>query len=433
MALAGPFRMGPPAAPPEEKVVYLSEELLFSSSLSRIQPTIEALLDRGYRLYRYTPTFAPISREEWQSLSSSPRDSLVDPGNHWPLFSALAQRYSQPQDSVWLFTSDQQRHFTGARPASRPANIHWIPVALEAPVAWLHSAARVGPDSLLLVLGQSTREATRYTRFRRVIPASSQPVRLDQGQQVQLQEKGDTLWAQLLDHPPNRVRVQNQPLLFSLFADEEQKTELPYLQASIRAITSYTGIPISLHQTTAAPDTAATLFFWLSSEDIPDPLLQQVRQQGKRLWVQQRKGPAAPPVSFALAGTTIPIYRAHSAPSEPGIVRWKTTAGEPLLTEQHEGLGKVYRFRSGFGSAWSQLGQSPLLPELLLPILLPPSSAAPYDAMALDEHQLHLPTRAVSPPERPGAQQHPLAFWFGLAALFLFIAERGLASQRKKK
>jgi hypothetical protein len=110
---------------------------------------------------------------------------------------------------------------------------------------------------------------------------------------------------------------------------------------------------------------------------------------------------------------------------------WQTTAGEALLTVQPLGIGRVYHFRSGFGPAWSQLGQSAQLPELLMPLLLPQRPASHYDARALDESQLKPSVYPVRAQDRAERQHYSLIPWLVLLAFLLFVAERLITSKRK--
>src|SRR5690606_30472948 len=135
----------------------------------------------------------------------------------------------------------------------------------------------------------------------------------------------------------------------------------------VQAISRYTGIPIETHVITAAqPYTSANWLFWLSSGEVPEDWLEQVQEKGSKLWVQPASEPE--PITAQLAASGIEKIRikqlsAGIADSKTGInlsdasIVWQTSVGEPLLSMQPLGLGKVYHFRSGSGPAWSQLGQ----------------------------------------------------------------------------
>lgn len=405
---------------------------MHATAISTIKPTVDSLLQRGYRLYQYRPGFTPITQEQWLALSSNPQDSVVASSNHWSLLPALAQRYKAPQDSVWLFTSDQHRHFAGPRPASMPENINWLPVRLlESAAIWLQTATSISSDSLQLLLGHSQPDGTRYSRHRIAIPGASQAVALQSGQRVQLMRAGDSLWAKLAERPGRRVPVRTQALQLAVYTDEEQLTEMKYLQAVTRAVSLYTGIPISMRRITA-PDTVADMTFWLSSDAVPEGILQQVREQGKRLWLQSGSPAAAViPASFRASGTNIKMNRNSLRSSANEVPVWETENGDLLLTEELVGKGSVYRFRGGFGPAWGELGQSPLLPELLLPLLLPATSAPDFDRRVLEEQQIRLPKQPVTAVAQPAAQQYPLAQWFITAAFVLFLIERLIVTRKR--
>lgn len=438
-ALAKPVWEEAPNAQQAQKAVFISPELLHSTTLRDIQPTVDALLQRGYTLHRYTPDFEAIPAEEWQTLSSNPTDTVVSSGNHWGLLPALAQRYDQPQDSVWLFTSDQQRHFQGT-PTLLQENIRWVPMALESNTHWIQAAYTFSPDSLLLITGQSNREGTQFNTAR--VAAIVREATIN-GNPVKLSLQEDSLTAQWNNSAPQTIAIRKEPLRIGIAHDKTQETEVRYLQAAVQAISRYTGIPIETQVTAAAqPDTSANWLFWLSGEEVPVNWLEQVQEKGTKLWLQAASEPE--PITAQLATSGIEKIRIHQlaatgiANSKAGITPgeastvWQTTAGEPLLFVQQLGLGKVYHFRSGFGPAWSQLGQSTQLPELLLPLLLPQQADSNYDARALDETQLKSTVvQPLNKADKSEKQQYSLIPWLVLLAFLLFVAERLITSKRK--
>ncbi|MBF8963364.1 BatA domain-containing protein [Pontibacter sp. FD36] len=432
VALAKPVWEGTPTAQAAQKVVFISPELLHSVALRNIKPTVDKLLQRGYTLHRYTLGFESIPAESWQAISSDPTDSVVSSGNHWGLLPALAQRYDQAQDSVWLFTSDQLRHFKGA-PVPLQENIRWVPVALESTTNWVQAAYTLSADSILLIIGQSNREGARYSHTR--IANANQTLNLN-GSQVRLMLQDDQLLAQGPENTSQQITIRKEPFRIGIVHDEPQQSEVQYLQASMQAISHYTGIPMETRefQITTQPDTSANWLFWLSNEEVPASWLEQVKQNGANLWVQSAAEPEATTTHLAAAG--IEKIRIHQLAT--GIVQpesnpvWQTTNGENLLTVQPLGISKVYHFRSGFGPAWSQLGQSAQLPELLLPLLLTHPSNNQYDVRALDESQLKpAVVQPVSKLDKQERQQYSLIPWLVLFTFLLFLAERLITSKRK--
>ena len=431
VALAKPVWEGAPTAAQARKAVYISPELLHNAALRNIKPTVAALLQRGYTLHRYTPAFEPLPSEQWLALSSNPGDSIVSSGNYWGLLPALAERHPQPQDSVWLFTSDQQRHFAGA-PAPLQENIQWIPVALEGATKWIQAAFATGSDSIQLTMGHSTRAGTTFSRTRILANVPSTNI---QGLQVRLVPQGDSLWAAWGSSDVHRVLVRRQPLQITIAHDKGQQ-EARYLQAAIKAISHYTGIPMAVQAVPAAAPSAAIPFdwlFWLSGEEVPQAWVQQVEEQGNNLWIQPAAEPTATTAKLTTAGGAVKLHRlAKTVSSGNNTSVWHSSEGEAVLTRQPMGRGNVYYFRSGFSPAWSQLGQSALLPELLLPMLLPQQAASTYDARALEEVQLKPIIQAVKAPESQKEQQYPLLPWVVLLAFLLFLAERFITSKRTK-
>ncbi|WP_025608528.1 BatA domain-containing protein [Pontibacter actiniarum] len=411
-----------------QKVVYVGPELLYSSARASIQPTLDSLLQRGYTLHSYTSDFEKIPQEAWEQLKSRTQDStLSNQSNYWSLLPALADKYKKPQDSVWLFTSDQQTFFAGARPEAIPENIRWIPVATTTTADWLQAAVQTSPDSLLLLIGQSTREDVSYSRYR--IKASTQSINLSENQSLKLRLKGDSLLAST-GNTSSQVKIQAEPLQVAVLASKSQQAEVKYLRAALQAISSYTSQPINLK-----PDiTNADWLFWLQEEELPTSIKQAV-SRGQNVWVQQRAKSSGLKASMATAAGNEVLVRQVSTGSSAADATaiWTTQAIDALLSAQQIGSGRLYTFRSGFGPAWSELGESGQLPGLLLPLLFPQAEAARYDMRALDEQQL-MPTATATlmKAATPEAEHAPLLKWVVLAAFMLFLIERFIAGRRSK-
>jgi len=424
VALAQPVWEHQAPKQPGAKAVVVGEELLSTSALAPIKPTIDSLLQRGYTLHKYTPELEQIPHEAWEQISSRTQDSLMTcKYNYWSLLPLLTSKYKNAQDSVLLFTSDQQQYFAGIRPEAMPRHIRWVPVATDKSITWLQSAIQTSPDSLLLILGHSSREGTSYSKYKTA--AAAQRVNLPGNQQLYLQRQQDTLQATLSGNS-SKVKVQIEPLQVALLSDEAQQAEVPYLRAAIQAISSYTSLPIQIKTDT----TGADWVFWLRSEPLPESINQQVKQ-GLQVWVQPGQKPESIKTSLPGAGsTTINVHQLSQQPPQQQNQLWTASNGEPILYAEAIGLGNVYTFRSGFSPAWSELGQSAQLPELLLPILLPQPQAT-HDYRALDEQQL-LSANRVEAALASAAKtaQTPLLKWFVLAAFALFLIERTIASRR---
>ncbi|WP_299818002.1 BatA domain-containing protein [uncultured Pontibacter sp.] len=409
------------------KAIVVGEELLYTSALKPIKPTIDSLLMRGYTLHTYTPNLEQVPQEEWQQIGNRTQDSIVTGKyNYWSLLPALAAKYKLPQDSVLLFTSDQQQYFAGSRPEMLPQHIQWIPVATDKSITWLQAAIQSTPDSLLLILGHSSREGTSYSKYETALSARS--INLAGNQQLQLQHQQDTLLATISGNS-SKVKVQTKPLQIAILADEAQQAEVPYLKAALQAISNYTGLPVQVK----ADTTGANWVFWLrDDEPMPQSINQQVKQ-GLQVWMQQNQKPQTIKTSLTgTGGTSIKVHQlSHSLPPKQTEV-WTTANGEPLLYSKTVGQGKIYTFRSRFAPDWSELGQSAQLPELLLPLLLPQPQAS-HDYRAVDEHQL-VPSARVqaAPVNSEKTAQTPLLKWFVLAAFVLFLIERIIANRRSK-
>ncbi|WP_242921699.1 BatA domain-containing protein [Pontibacter liquoris] len=430
VALAQPVWVRPARKSAGKKAVLVAPELLYTAARQALQPSIDALLQRGYTLHEYSTGFRQLTAEQWQKIRRTTTDTtLTNTTSYWRLLPALAQKYNQPQDSVWLFTSDQRRYFTGTRPDALPENIHWLPVAIEIAATWLQAAVQPIPDSLLLLIGHSTRESISYSQYR---TATNTPqLVLKDGRQLHLQLVQDSLRA-IIGHDTSFVQLQQKPLQVAILTNSAQKNEKRYLQAALEAISSYTGFPIRI----TADTTGANWVFWLGNEPLPQALKQRV-PKGAQVWVQPGTKPQAVTTTLpGAAGTAIKVYQL-SRPAQTlaaaATAVWTAADATPLLTVQPQGQGNLYTFRTGFDPSWSELGRSGQVPERLLPLLFPSQQGPTYDARALDEAQL-IPLKrvAVTPAAVPAPRSQPLLRWVVLAAFLLFIAERFIAGRRAR-
>ncbi|GAB3824490.1 hypothetical protein GCM10028895_32900 [Pontibacter rugosus] len=336
-----------------QKAIYVGPELLYSSARASIQSMLDSLLQRGYTLHSYTSEFKQIPPKAWEQLKSHTQDStLSNQSNYWSLMPALAERYSNPQDSVWLFTSDQQAYFTGTRPEALPENIRWIPVATTTTADWLQAAVKTAPDSLLLLVGHSTREGITYSPYR--TSASAQSINLSENQSLKLRLKGDSILAST-GNTSSQVKIQAEPLQVAILASKSQQAEVKYLRAALQAISSYTGQPINFKTDTADAD----WLFWLQEEELPTSIKQTV-SRGQNVWVQQGAKSSGLKASMATAaGNEVLVHQVSTGNNAADATAiWTTQASDALLSAQQIGSGRLYTFRSGFGPAWSELGRA---------------------------------------------------------------------------
>ena len=179
----------------------------------------------------------------------------------------------------------------------------------------------------------------------------------------------------------------------------------------------------------AVPADSLDWLFWLRDAPLP---ARWATDPSVRVWQEASAAtrPFAtdfqPPASLE----TSTVSRLDTA-AQPGAVPvWSTAAGRPLLSWQPPGR---YRLHTRLDAAWSTLADSPELPALLLPLLLPPAPTTfQPDSRQLALSQLHGPIAAVAKGPEPTAPRRPLASWLVLAAGLLFGLERLLAARRNR-
>jgi hypothetical protein len=127
------------------------------------------------------------------------------------------------------------------------------------------------------------------------------------------------------------------------------------------------------------------------------------------------------------SGQPVAIQRLDTV-ATTGTVHWPTATGAALLSQP---APNRYYFHSRLDPTWSSLADSPELPGLLLPLLLPVASAPLPDSRTLALTQLRGPVAApVAGLPEPAAPRRPLAAWLVLGAGLLFALERLIAARR---
>jgi hypothetical protein len=424
IALAQPVWEHQQKKPQGTKAVYVSEDLLYTSARNQISPTIDSLLKRGYTLHSFTPKLTAIPLLKWQQINRRTQDSLItNTPNYWSLVRSLTTKHKLQQDSIWLFTSDQQQYFTGTRPTTLPSNIYWLPIATNTSINWLQAAIQPTPDSLLLLFGRSSREETAYYKY--AVKASTPSITLPNNQEVKLLRQQDTLIVNIASNY-SKVKIQTQPLQIAIINDKTHQDEVRYLRAAIRAISSYTNLPIQI----TADTTKANWVFWLHAQKVPESIIQNVKQ-GTNLWMQHISRFTT--TATSITGFNVQVKRISASQPQSENLVWTAANGETLLAFKTVGSGRVYTFSSGFAPKWSDLGQSAQLPELLLPLLFPQPQNIKYDFRAVDEKQL-APISKSSTPSKAHTKtaSESLLKWIVLAAFGLFLIERIIANRRIK-
>jgi hypothetical protein len=461
LAVAGPLWLRFQSSRAPRGMVLLAPETLRPEVLPALRPSMDSLRQQGFTLRLFAPGFREVSGQAWDSpdslakLTTPPVAAASDsiqpttPDNYWHRARQAADSF--PNHPLRIVAGTALRHFSGPRPAL-PAQLTWQPVPLPDSMVWLAGAASVGPDTLRLLVGRSQEEATTFQTVVRKLPQATRSVTVPglpalayrpgaAGQPATLQQPGQPA-----------VPVLQGPLRVVLYTDATHAESGRYVRAALQAASI--GLVQGLEIRTAS---AATTFstsappdwlFWLSEKPVPAGWQAQV-QRGAQLW-QEATGTGAtvqteldlvglataPPIAITRLDTTTQLT------ARTALV-WHDGTGRPVLTHQPIGGGGNYQLYTRLQPTWSDLPDSPALPELLLQLLRPVASPtyATHDARQLDTRQLTgfaqpdtsrrvAASSAVATKSSLDVQTTDLRAWVVLAALVLFALERWLASRR---
>jgi len=428
LALAEPLQLLP--VPPRRGQVLLAPGVT-AAALESVRPVLDSLRQRGYelrQLHAARPVSSPLP---WAGLGLG--DTTTTPtarftvdsiptSNLWHTVQLAADSLSNRP--LLVVAPLIVASFTGSRPAL-PAAVRWLPLPAPDSSRWPVAAWQPHPDSLVVLVAQGSELGIRLRKVRRRWPATSGPVPGNwDGQlllslnrkQLRVVENGQSRSLPLLTRAPR----------WFLSHDAAHAASARVLVAALRAVGSVLPLSPRLTVSTASsalPDSLDWLF-WLREQPLPTDV-------ASRTQVWQEAGPQAASVATqflpAGAGQPVAVQRLDTTVTAATVL-WPTATGQPLLSQVAPGR---YYFHSRLASAWNNLADSPELPGLLLPLLLPaPHSGSTPDARTLDLAQLLSPISKVTATVGPTAPRRLLAPWLVLAASLLFGTERLLAARR---
>lgn len=138
------------------------------------------------------------------------------------------------------------------------------------------------------------------------------------------------------------------------------------------------------------------------------------------------RAPLAPaPRAWVAAGGTVILPRDAAEPIGPGDPVWRDPLGRPIATATPIGQGRAIRLVRPLRPAELPLLVEPGLPAALLDLLAPPAPPPARVAAAA-----YAPESGGPAPDRPPAL--PLRPWLAIAIAALFLAERWVATGRRR-
>ncbi len=453
VAVAGPTWRH--ALPPGRGQVLVSPELMGTSSLAAVRPSIDALRRRGYALRWLSQGLPKVSAAAWQADSLGRRTDSVSAlsqaaasGFYWERIRQAADTFAgQP---LYVLTPATLRGMQGThRPL--PSNLTWQTLPLPTASTWVQ-AANGTADSLRLLVGYGTEQQTTFRTVRVARPAAGQkltgpalpPLRYETPRNGQAQVLPLPATPADSGRAPAAVLVQPAALRVWVYTTPAYAEDARYLRAALRAASA--GLPGSLALTVAPTlPTAANApdwLFWLSAAPVPEIWRGQVRQ-GLHLW-QAAAGPGEADTTGLLApaldeAAPVTIWRHTQQPAGANAdVLWTDGRGRAVLARQPVGQGAFYQFSTRLNPAWSELPDSPALPALLLSLLQPdPTGPTLARLNAHDQRRLGPAQRPVRAGQGGRKLLAPTAFrlldlrpWVVLAAGLLLALERWLAHRR---
>ncbi|WP_190242512.1 BatA domain-containing protein [Hymenobacter lapidiphilus] len=435
LAVAEPLQLLP--VPPRRGQVLLAPGIT-PAALAPMRPMLDSLRQRGYELRQLSNSRPVSAARPWAALGLGDTTAqaparltadtvLVAAPNLWSTVQLAAD--SLPGRPLVVVVPLSVAAFRGTRPAL-PAAVRWLPLPPPDSSRWPVAAWRTHPDSLLILVANGSELAISYQKVRVRRPDLGQPIsgswggaeiRLANQQELLVTENGRRRTLPLLRRTPR----------WHLSHDKAHAASARVLAAALRAVAPVLPLPPRLVVSTSEvlPPDSLDWLFWLRDAPLParwaaDPAVHVWQEAGSATKAFTTE------FQFAASADISSISRLDTAARPGALPVWITTAGRPLLSWHPTGR---YRLHTRFDAPWSTLADSPELPVLLLPLLLPPTPATfQPDSRQLTLSQLRGPIAAVIDGAEPTAPRRALAPWLVLAAGLLFALERLLAARRSR-
>ncbi|MFD2784957.1 BatA domain-containing protein [Hymenobacter rubripertinctus] len=435
LALAEPVQELP--RPPRRGQVLLAPGVT-ATALAPVRDVLDSLRRQGYelrQLFARRPLGAPVAwaavglGDTTQAVARLAMDTVLAPApNLWNTVQLATD--SLPGRPVVVVTSLDVSSFRGTRPAL-PAAVRWLPLPPPDSSRWPVAAWQPHPDSMVVLLATGSESAVTYQKVRLRRPAVGQmlpsrwggsEIQLTTQQELVVTESGRRRRLPLLTRAPR----------WQLSYDAAHAASARVLAAALRALAPV--LPLrprfsSSPALPAAPDSLDWLF-WLRDAPLP---ARWANAPGLRTWQEASTAAKGTATWFrpAGSGTALALARLDTVAAGGTTTLWLTAAGRPLLSWQAPGR---YHLHTRLDAAWSSLADSPELPALLLPLVLPETSPAfQPDSRQLPLAQLHSPVAAAAGVLSSAGPTRPLAPWLVLGAGLLFALERLLAARRNAR
>lgn len=398
---------------------------------NKFKPTIDSLTKAGYEFHYFNKGFTKADLK--QVLTDSAAQTKAEPANYWSLIAQLNNQLPAAMP-VYLFTSNQARHFAGNRP-SIASNIHWQTYTPADSVnTWIESAWFTNTNAIKVVEGNSKPSGTYFTNYNIQSGGGANAaftVNINNGKpEISLKNGGQ-----------RAIPIDTNSLRIAIFTDKHS-TDATYLKAALEAVSNFSGRKTSIKQYNDAGQIPAgqNWIFWLSEKPVDVNSLKKTinilnyepgQVNSMASWIKTNG-------AFSVTGqqrfpALYKLVKGEVANSQP---IWLDGYGNTVLDIQQNQHTTSYHFYSRFNPSWNELVWSDGFPKLLLKLMTGENNdeqIVQHDRRVMDQQQL-MPDVIPSVKNLDGHKitiQTDLTHYFWLALVFVFFIERWLAHKNK--
>ncbi len=353
------------------------EKQNLTETYKSFQRPIDSLVKAGYKFHFFNRDFEPSTMEE--ALQDSATGAQSNPSSYWFLLKQLNEQV--PDDlPVYLFTSNQLKRFSGARPAIS-MNLKWSTYTLGDTLSKsIAKAYKTLSDSIRILIANSNPNATIYT---------STNIQGNGNNIYEVSNSNNKIFVRSKYILQDTVEVDTSTLDIAIYTDQFAN-DANYLKAAINAIKQYTklNLQVSLINDTSSIKPGLDWLFWLSEKPFSlqkHPANLFIYAKGKEQLINSFITTAG---TASINNEPIHLSRLISTSNNNDEVEWKDGFGHVILSHEKAG-NNIYRFHSRFNPEWNDLTWSSAFTEMIFDLLIKNDlRTKSFDKRTVDESQI---------------------------------------------
>jgi len=400
---------------------------IFNETYLHFKKPIDSLNHAGFEFHFYNNGLPAANLN--QLLTSKLKDSTASTSNYWNLLKQVNAKVPA-SIPVYLFTTNQLRHFTGTKPQVA-LNLHWQTFTpADSMTSWIEKAYFTNNNSIRIVQGTSKPSGTAYSYYNVQGDGANSP--------IQITVNNGEPFVNLKNSKSAAVAVDTSVNRIAIYTDNFT-TDAAYPKAALQTVTEFTQHKsfIKTYNNAALINGKQNWVFWLSEKPVPQSIIAHTQNvfsyktskvNSVNSWIATEDMNGLP-----RGQEHINLFKRVNASGNANEILWHDGFGQPLLSLQKTRNANFYQFYTRFNPSWSDLVWNDQFPKLMLQLLNNDHLVSKSeDKRAIAPNQI-LPLKTTNKEAIADkfAKQVNLSHYFWLALIVLLLAERWLSGKQK--